>query len=140
MSQRYVEFLKLVDMFRSGVMSSDEARKLKQDPDWKLKKAFLKVLHEELYEEFFEGIQTKIFSELIPELAHSSVATHCSSCGKIPHIKASLGRVSHSKVSQAKTSYAKALTARAALAKRPAKNPSVPMLKGVGEPSMELQR
>lgn len=87
MSQRYVEFLKLVDVLRTGVLSSDDARKLKQDPDWKLKEAFLKVLHEELYEEFFEGIKNNVFAVLIPELAHSSAASETSAYAKATHIK-----------------------------------------------------
>jgi hypothetical protein len=35
MSQRYVEFLNLVDMFRSGVMSEEDVRTLKRCPDWR---------------------------------------------------------------------------------------------------------
>ncbi|MDG1207231.1 MAG: hypothetical protein P8N51_17815 [Pseudomonadales bacterium] len=56
MSKRYVEFLNLVDMFRSGVMSEEDVRTLKRCPDWELKKAFLNVLHEEVRVDSFEGL------------------------------------------------------------------------------------
>ena len=75
MSQRYVEFLNLVDMFRSGVMSVEDVRKLKLCPDWELKKAFLNVLHEEVNDDLFEGFRRNrahdenhnVFAELLSE-------------------------------------------------------------------------
>mgnify|MGYP003683768503 CR=1 FL=1 len=83
MSQRYVEFLNLVDMFRSGVMSEEDVRTLKRCPDWELKKAFLNVLHEEVHEDSFEGFwrdrsrndshndSHNLFAELLAEVTQT---------------------------------------------------------------------
>ncbi len=65
MSQRYVEFLNLVDMFRSGALSADDVRKLRLDPDWELTNTFLKVRDEEVYEDFVGGVAHNRFAELL---------------------------------------------------------------------------
>ena len=75
MSQRYVEYLNLVDMFRSGALSADDVRKLRLDPDWELKKTFLKVLYEEIYEDFFEGVALNRFAELLSETVQAPLKT-----------------------------------------------------------------
>ena len=87
MSQRYVEFLNLVDMFRSGALSADDVRKLRLDPDWELKKTFLKVLYEEIYEDFFEGVAHNRFAELLSETVQAPLKTSVA-----PYIQAKVAQ------------------------------------------------
>ena len=88
MSQRYVEFLNLVDMFRSGALSADDVRKLRLDPDWELKKTFLKVLYEEVYEDFFEGVALNRFAELLSETVQAPLKTSVA-----PYIQAKVAQM-----------------------------------------------
>jgi hypothetical protein len=88
MSQRYVEFLSLVDMFRSGALSADDVRKLRLDPDWELKKTFLKVLYEEIYEDFFEGVALNRFAELLSETVQAPLKTSVA-----PYIQAKVAQM-----------------------------------------------